>query len=664
MIPRVIPSLLLSGSSLVKTTNFGDVRYIGDPVNVLTILGDFEVDEIILLDIEAARHRKSPDFALLSHLAEECTMPLGFGGGLTSIEDIARVLEIGFEKVIMNTALIGQPDAITEASRRFGSQAVTASIDARRRPGGWETFTHGGTQPTGVSPDELAATAEQAGAGEILITSIDAEGTMGGFDEELVGMVAAAVSVPVVAHGGAGRRSDLAVAIEAGATAVAAGSLFVYRGRRRGVLINYPSMNQRSRIFEGRSDESIEPADSYGLTWTIGTDDRAQPITVEVPSVASTRRACTRCLYDDRIPRIEFDDEGVCSFCHFHDVMDVQYPVGTAGDLALDKVLGEMREAGRSKPFDCIIGVSGGCDSSYLVHELVQRGVRPLAVHFDNTWNSPIATNNIYTVLDRLDVELETLVVDNVEYDDLYRAFMLAGVKDIDIVTDIGFMSTLYRAAESYGIRYIVEGHSFRTEGVAPLDWVYMDGRYIESVHDRFGRRELGTFPNMPFSKFVKWSAFSGIKRIRPLYYLDYHKESAKRVLTDEYGWEWYGGHHLENRWTAFAHLYFLPRRFGIDTRILGNAALVRSGQLTRDEGETMMAEPIQCPPELIALVTKRLGMTPDEFETVMTGPTRAYTDFDSYKRRFERLKPFFWMLYKLDRVPKSFYVKFCGGRV
>jgi len=370
--------------------------------------------------------------------------------------------------------------------------------------------------------------------------------------------------------------------------------------------------------------------------------------------------SCRRCLYDLRIPGITFDDTGLCNYCTLHDEMDLQYPTGVEGERLLGQLVDEIKAAGKGKAYDCIVGVSGGCDSSYLVHQMVELGLRPLAVHFDNTWNSPIATSNIYTVLEALDVDLETYVVDNKEYDDIYRSFMLAGVRDIEAPTDIGFMGVLYRSAEKHGIRYIIEGHSFRTEGVSPLGWLYMDGRYIESVHKQFGQVPMSTYPNMPFRQFVKWAAFSGIRRIRPLYYLDYHKEPTKKFLSDTFGWEWYGGHHLENRFTAFYHSYFLPQRFDIDMRILGNAALVRSGQMTREEGERLLAEPPVCDPEILALVKKRLGFSDQEFEEVMTAPVHTYRDYPTYKKTFERLRPFFWALYKLDRVPKSFYVKFC----
>ena len=164
-------------------------------------------------------------------------------------------------------------------------------------------------------------------------------------------------------------------------------------------------------------------------------------------------QTCKRCLYDDSIPGTTFESDGICSYCVLHDVMDAQYPTGQAGESALQSVVDQMKAAGREKEFDCILGVSGGCDSSYLAHVMVERGLRPLAVHFDKTWASPTATKNNYNVLDSLKLPLETLVVDNLEYDDIYRAFIESGVRDIEAATDIGFMSTLYQAAERHGVK-------------------------------------------------------------------------------------------------------------------------------------------------------------------------------------------------------------------
>lgn len=374
--------------------------------------------------------------------------------------------------------------------------------------------------------------------------------------------------------------------------------------------------------------------------------------------------ACTRCLYDSRVPGISFDARGMCNYCALHDQMNVEYPLGEVGAERLRLLVEQIRQAGKGRKYDCVVGVSGGCDSSYLLYKMIEAGLRPLAAHFDNTWNSPISTQNIHNVLDKLGVDLYTHVVNNKEYDDLYRAFMLAGVKDIEAPTDIGLAATLYRAAEHYGIKYIIEGHSFRTEGISPLGWLYMDGKYIESIHQQYGTRQLKTFPNMKLFDFIRWTSIANIRKVRPLYFMNYQKEDAKKFLAEHLEWQWYGGHHLENRFTAFYHSYYLPRRYGIDTRVIGYAALVRSEQLTREEGLAKLADTPHCESDLIGLVKKRLGFTDAELQKLMLAPQKSYTDFKTYKKTFERLRWLFWVLYKLDRVPKSFYLKFANRQL
>lgn len=369
---------------------------------------------------------------------------------------------------------------------------------------------------------------------------------------------------------------------------------------------------------------------------------------------------CTRCIYDDSVPNISFDGEGVCNYCRQIDALEAEYPTGREGEARMQKLVDEMKAAGRGKKYDAVIGVSGGCDSSYLVHQMKEvYGLRLLAAHFDNTWNSTIATENIHNVLDKLGVDLFTIVVDNKEYDDIYRSFFRAGVKDIDCPTDIGLATTLYRAAEKFGIKYMIEGHSFRTEGVAPLGWVYMDGKYIDSVHRQFGSVPMKTFPNLWLHLQLKWMLFGGIKKIRPLYYMDYDKEAAKKLLTEKYGWQWYGGHHLENRYTAFVHSYFFPRRWDMDFRIAGYSAYCRNGWMTREEALRLMGEPPHIEAGLVDFVKKRLGFSEEEFERLMTMPKKTYKDYVTYKKIFERMRPFFWVMYKMDLIPKSFYMKY-----
>jgi N-acetyl sugar amidotransferase len=366
---------------------------------------------------------------------------------------------------------------------------------------------------------------------------------------------------------------------------------------------------------------------------------------------------CSRCLYDDTIPGITFDAGGICSYCYLMDELDAQYPTGPAGSNVLAKIAREIRRKRRGK-YDVVVGVSGGCDSTYLLYiTKTLMGLEPLAVHYDNGWNTDTAESNMANACDALDVDFYRYRVDRDEVRSLARAFMLSGALDFEAPTDIGLTTLLYRAAETFGVKYIFNGHSFRTEGVAPLGWSYMDGRYIASVHEQYGDGvELRTYPNLWLKDFVRWSV-RGIRRIRPLYWLDYDKAEAKKMLERRLDWQWYGGHHLENRLTDFFASYLLPRRAGIDMRILGWSALIRSGQMRRSEALKRLEVLPAVNGELLAAIGARLWVSPAE---AANAPVRRYTDFDNYKRTFERLRPLFWALVKARRVPRSFYVKYC----
>jgi cyclase len=239
---RVIPLLLLRGESLVKTKRFGRFSYIGDPCNTVRIFNELEVDELAFLDITATPERRAPNFALLADIASECFMPVSYGGGLRSLDDAARVLATGFEKVVINSQAHEQPEIISEIAEVYGSQAVVASIDVKRGLfGRSRVMSHGGRRRHSMSPVAWAREMESRGAGEILVTSIDNEGTWSGYDLALIRSVSEAVGVPVIAHGGAGRLADLAASVKAGASAVAVGSMVVFQGRAKGVLVNFPS---------------------------------------------------------------------------------------------------------------------------------------------------------------------------------------------------------------------------------------------------------------------------------------------------------------------------------------------------------------------------------------------------------------------------------------
>lgn len=237
---RVIPCLTLSEGGLVKTTRFRDPQYVGDPINAMRIFNKKEVDELVVLDISASALGHRPDFALIEEIVREAFMPVGYGGGIGSLDDAARIIEIGVEKVVLNTAAHDRPELIGELARRFGRQSVVVSIDATRQGDRWEVVRVGGRGSAGLDPQTAARRMADEGAGEILLASVDRDGTRQGYDLDLIRAVAEAVDIPVIAVGGAGCIDDFAAAVDAGASAVAAGAFFVYHGPHRAVLISYP----------------------------------------------------------------------------------------------------------------------------------------------------------------------------------------------------------------------------------------------------------------------------------------------------------------------------------------------------------------------------------------------------------------------------------------
>ena len=298
-----------------------------------------------------------------------------------------------------------------------------------------------------------------------------------------------------------------------------------------------------------------------------------------------TGKICTKCIYDDRTPAITFDDNGICNYCKSVENLIQEYQTGLSeGERRINEIIEQIKKEGKDKKYDCVIGVSGGTDSSFMIHWAIEKGLRPLAVHYDNTWNTAIATENIRKVLTKLKVDLFTLVVNNKEVDDIFRSFFLASVPELDACTDLALAETMYRAAAQHGVKYVLEGHSFIAEGVTPLGKNYFDGKYISSIHKKYGELPMKTYPLMTFGKFMKWTVFKRIKKIRPLWYIQYSKEDAKKFLEKEFGWEYYGGHHLENRMTAFNHSYYFPKKFNIDYRNNTLSASCRSKQITREK--------------------------------------------------------------------------------
>jgi N-acetyl sugar amidotransferase len=342
---------------------------------------------------------------------------------------------------------------------------------------------------------------------------------------------------------------------------------------------------------------------------------------------------CKRCVMDSSDPDIKFDADGICHHCHAYDV-SVKAHVKTPADR--DELVAEIKRAGAGKPYDCIIGVSGGVDSTYVAYAIKkQLGLRPLAVHLDNGWDSELAVKNIQQTLEKLGIELFTEVLDWDEFRDLQLSFLRASTPDSEIPSDHAIVSVLYQQARRLGIKYVLSGCNVRTESHLPPAWSrgHADWRYIQGLQKQFGTRPLSTFPHRNMLDLVRDAR--SIKWVDILNYVDYKKADALRILQDELGWQYYGGKHYESIYTRFYQGYILPKKFGFDKRRMHLSSLICSGEITREHALAELEKPTY-PEDLQAsdreYVAKKLGITDAEFDAIMKAPPKRFEDYPSYE--------------------------------
>jgi len=348
-------------------------------------------------------------------------------------------------------------------------------------------------------------------------------------------------------------------------------------------------------------------------------------------------RVCVRCVMDTTDPDIQFDAAGVCNHCHAYDAASKQLPA-TPEDAksALDSMVRRMKAEGKGKRYDCVIGVSGGVDSTYVAYKVKQLGLRPVAVHLDNGWDTEMAVKNIQNALHHLDIDLITNVLDWEEFRDLQTAFLRASTPDSEIPSDHAIVAVLAQTAEKMGIRSIISGFNHRTESHLPSAWSqgHFDWLYIKSVHRQFGRGPLRTFPHLGFFKARDYLA--GTTRVDLLNYIDYSKPAAVELLERELGWQNYGGKHHESIYTRFYQGYLLPKKFGYDKRKAHLSSLVCDGQISRDQALCELThEPYDLEQQLAdrEYVIKKLELTPAEFDAIMSAPVRSFWDYPSFAR-------------------------------
>jgi len=341
--------------------------------------------------------------------------------------------------------------------------------------------------------------------------------------------------------------------------------------------------------------------------------------------------------------------------------MEKTHPLGPGLEKELQKIITKIKKHGKGKKYDCLVGVSGGRDSSYTLLTAVKLGLRPLAVTFDNGWGTEISINNIKKSVEILSVDLQTVVADWEEMKDIQIAFLKASVCDADAPSDIAIYTVLYETAAKEGIKYIFNGHSFRTEGTSPISWTYMDPKYVRSVHNKFGKlKKLKTFPLISMSRLVYYIIFKKIKEVRLLEYINYNKETVDIILEEELGWQDYGGHHHENNFTKFFQSYYLPQKFNIDKRKTELSALIRSGQIRREEAlYEIQSHPYHYEKDLIQCVIKKLGLSEKVFEAIYSLPKKTHDDYPTYLPFIKLLKYPIKIAGNFRFVPHILYLKY-----
>jgi N-acetyl sugar amidotransferase len=344
---------------------------------------------------------------------------------------------------------------------------------------------------------------------------------------------------------------------------------------------------------------------------------------------------------DTSDPDIQFDEQGVCNHCHEYDRLIKQRVLeGEAGRRYLEGLIERIKREGRNKSYDCIIGVSGGVDSTYVAYMAKKElGLRPLAVHMDNGWDSELAVKNIEETLKRLGIDLYTNVLNWEEFKDLQLAFLKASTPDSEIPSDHAIWAVIGDMAEKLKVRYILSGFNVRTETHLPRAWSqgHFDWKYIQNVYRQFGTGRLKTFPHQDL--FAYYRRLLTLRRVDILNYLDYNKQQAMQILERELGWKYYGGKHHESIYTRFYQGYILPTKFGYDKRRSHLSSQVCSGEFDRETALRELQKPTYAPilqEEDREYVAKKLGVSANEFDAIMDLPRRSYWDYPSYGRILE----------------------------
>lgn len=363
---------------------------------------------------------------------------------------------------------------------------------------------------------------------------------------------------------------------------------------------------------------------------------------------------CSRCIMDNNDdPFVVFDVNGVCNHCHTYDeVSDIRLKYRNKGEKEMSEIVEKIKRDGQGSEYDCVIGLSGGVDSTYVAYISKKLGLRPLAVHLDNGWNSELAVINIQNTLDNLGIDLYTYVINWKEFRDMQMAYIKASVVDIEALTDHAITSTLFDVAGRFNIKYVLSGENMETEGVLPDSWVHMkhDHINIKAIHKKFGKIKRKTFPLMSYQKYLLSQKFFNITFVPILNYLPYKKDEAKKLIQVELNWRDYGGKHFESIFTRFYQSYILPTKFKIDKRKSHFSTLICAGQMSREQALRRISEP-PCAEDVLQAdkeyILKKFNVSEPEFDYLMRQEPIPHTDYPSVVNILKRIKsltrPILW---------------------
>lgn len=368
---------------------------------------------------------------------------------------------------------------------------------------------------------------------------------------------------------------------------------------------------------------------------------------------------CQRCVMDTTVPGIQFFEDGRCTCCRQYDEVNVKdLHSGVDGQERLDSLIEKIRHAGKRNTYDCLIGVSGGVDSSYVAYLVAKKyGLRVLAVHLDNGWNTELAVANVENLINKLGIDLVTHVLDWNEFKDIQSSFIRSGISNIEIPTDHAIWAVLLKTASKMKIPYVIAGNNVTTESIMPESWLYgsKDSRLIRGIHSAYGKVKMKSYPMLTTFDYVNYLLIQGIRWVPILNYVDFVKADAKQLLTDELGWRDYGGKHYESIFTRFFHSNYLPEKFGFDLRKSYLSALICSGQVTRNDALEELASP-PAPIELLRndreYVLKKLGLTEEEYIKLVHDKAKTYNDYPNEDALWRRFSTFVqWARKRVTRV-------------